>query len=128
MDLGYRKPGWYPGGRLALGQRTGILSDNLLFQMGKDLFNYRRIFDTCDDLDGASACITGRYIDIEYSFQGLCLYALGCSSWRHAAPQAIAHRRLSGVWRCDYGGLGGMLASKINLSPFSLFRLFVTLA
>ncbi len=35
----------------------------------------------------------------EYSFQALCFYALGCSSWRHAAPQAIAHRRLSGVWR-----------------------------
>ena len=48
----------------ALGQRAGIPSDSLLFQMGKDLFNYLRIFDTCDDLDGATACVTGRYIDI----------------------------------------------------------------
>ncbi len=29
----------------------------------------------------------------------VCLYALGCSSWQHAAPQASAHLRLSGVWR-----------------------------
>ncbi|MCP4878245.1 MAG: hypothetical protein GY896_22560 [Gammaproteobacteria bacterium] len=64
MDLGYRKPGWYPGGRLALGQRTGILSDNLLFQMEKDLLNYMRIFDACNDLDKPTACFTARNIDI----------------------------------------------------------------
>ena len=34
----------------------------------------------------------------EYSFQTLSLYALGCSSSRHAAPQEMAHRRLSGAW------------------------------
>ncbi len=61
----YRKLSWCACVRCpALGQRAGIPSERLLFQMGKDLFNYLRIFDTCDDLDGATACVAGRYIDI----------------------------------------------------------------
>ncbi len=36
------------------------------------LSSYRRVFNTCNDLDGTTACFTGRYIDIEYSFQVLC--------------------------------------------------------
>ena len=60
---------------------------------------HHRVFDTGYHLDSPTTCVTGRNIDIEHSLEALCLYALGCKSSRHAAPQAIAHRRLSGVWR-----------------------------
>jgi hypothetical protein len=49
--------------------------------------------------DSATTFFADCNIDIEYSLEALCLYALGCRSSRHATPQAIAHRRLSGVWR-----------------------------
>ncbi len=60
---------------------------------------HHRVFDTGNHPDGTTTCVTGRYIDIEYSLEALHLYALGCMSSRHAALQAIAHHRLSRAWR-----------------------------
>ncbi len=39
--------------------------------MCKYLLDHHRVLDTCNYLDGTTACVTGRYIDIEYSFQAL---------------------------------------------------------
>ncbi len=40
--------------------------------MCKYQLDHHRILDTCNYLDGTTACVTGRYIDIEYSLEALC--------------------------------------------------------
>jgi hypothetical protein len=73
--------------------------------MGKDLFNYLRIFDTCDDLDGATACVTGRYVDIEYSFHALCPAHGGVTKARYLLfGRRLSDRSISGFLndRCGH--------------------------
>ena len=51
--------------------------------MCKYQLDHHRVLDTCNYLDGTTACVTGRYIDIEYSLEAFrsyhrCMTFCGC--------------------------------------------------
>ena len=58
---------------------------SVCFEVLEDLFDDPWIFDSSDDLDGTAAMLTSIDVDVEHAFEALCLYALGCRSWRHVA-------------------------------------------